>query len=320
MSRGKNVYQNTVHKAHVDFYLLIPVFAAASMLFFLDLDIGPDHPVRQLYGLAHLAFFAFMARCLAGLSFFSGKNFQVRFFLIMAFVFITGGLIELIQPYFGRTASWRDIGFNLLGGCIGLFFFAPSRFKTDRRFLFWTKFVALALTIIMFSGPSMALWDMIGAARQFPVISDFESRLETRRWSSGKIERGHARHGHASLRVSLKAGETYPGTTLLNSFGDWTGHSFFAFSVYNPDPVTLFLTVSIRDREHFCRGGEYSDRFNRTFQIEHGWYNIHIPIEDIKNAPLERNLQLDKLSEVVFFTVDLPESRLMHLDYVRLIP
>jgi hypothetical protein len=310
-----------VHRSKIGFYLLIPVFIAASTLFFLNLDFGSDNPIKQLYGFAHFAYFAFLARCLAGLSFFYRKHFWVQFFLIMAFVFIAGGLIELIQPYFGRTASRRDVGFNLLGGCFGLIFFMPSgRSKPGRRSLLAAKFVVLAFAIIMLSAPAMALWDMRGASRQFPVLGDFESRLETRRWSSGKLDKGFARHGRASLQVPLETGKKYPGTTLINSFGDWTGYSFFAFSVHNPDPEPLFLTVSIRDHKHFRRGGRYSDRFNRSFQIEQGWNDISIPIEDIKNAPLKRILELDNLTEVVFFTVDLPERRLMHLDYVRLIP
>ena len=291
------------------------------MLFFMDINYGSDNPIKQLYGFAHFAYFALIARCLAGLSFFYRKHFRLQFFLILAFVFIAGGLIELIQPYFGRTTSLRDVGFNLLGGCFGVVFLMPAgRWKPGRRSLFWTKIAVLAFTIIMFSAPALALWDMREASRQFPVLGDFESRLETRRWSSGKIDRSLARHGRASLQVPLETGNKYPGTTLLNSFGDWTGHSFFAFSVHNPDPETLFLTVSIRDHEHFRRGGKYNDRFNRSFRIENGWNDIHIPVEDIRNAPLERTLELDNLTEVVFFTVDLPQPRLMHLDYVRLIP
>ncbi len=296
------------------------LFIAATMIFFLNIDHGPDNPIKQLYGFAHLAYFALMARFLAGLSFFYRKHFWLQFFLIMAFVFFAGGVIELIQPYFGRMASWRDVGFNLLGGCFGLIFFMPSgRCTLGGKLLLFAKFVVVTFAIIMFSAPALALWDMREASRQFPVLGDFESRLETRRWSSGKIDRSFARHGRASLRVLLETGNKYPGTTLLNSFGDWTGHSFFAFSVHNPDSEPLFLTVSIRDHENYFRGGDYNDRFNRSFRIEQGWNDIRIPIENIKNAPLERTLELDKLAEVVFFTVDLPEPRIMHLDYVRLI-
>jgi hypothetical protein len=56
MSRKKNVYQNDVHKSQVAFYLLIPVFMAAAMLFFLGIDHGLDNPIKQLYGFVHWPF------------------------------------------------------------------------------------------------------------------------------------------------------------------------------------------------------------------------------------------------------------------------
>ena len=84
-------------------------------------------------------------------------------------------------------------------------------------------------------------------------------------------------------------------------------------------PVRHQIPVSIRDHAHFRRGGEYHERFNRKFVLRPGWNDVAIPIVDIQNAPLERKLELDDLSEVVIFTVDPPAPRRMYLDYVRLI-
>jgi hypothetical protein len=41
-------------------------------------------------------------------------------------------------------------------------------------------------------------------------------------------------------------------------------------------------------------------------------------VGDIENAPSSRTLELNRLSEVVIFTTDLPSPRLTYLDYVRL--
>ena len=150
------------------------------------------------------------------------------------------------------------------------------------------------------------------------MLSDFETRFEARRWSSGEIDRTVGRHGRASLRVSMGT-EKYAGTTLKRSFGDWRGHCAFAFSLYNPDPEPLSITVSIRDEEHFRRGGEYHDRFNRVFTMGQGWNEFHIPVADIEHAPSARTLDLSRLTEVVIFTVDPPAPRVMYLDHVRLI-
>ena len=186
--------------------------------------------------------------------------------------------------------------------------------------------VGLQIAVIVAAGaifyaPVSTLWDMAQAKRQFPVLGDFETRLEANRWSSGVIVEGIARHGTHSLKVDLGIDQTkkYHGTTLQRSFGDWQGYTTFAFSLFNPDDQPLTITVSIRDHEHFRRGGEYSDRFNRRFEMGPGWNDIAIPIADIQNAPAERKLELDDLSEVVIFTVDPPAPRQMYLDYVRLI-
>jgi hypothetical protein len=91
-------------------------------------------------------------------------------------------------------------------------------------------------------------------------------------------------------------------------------YSALAFSIYNPDLKALSLTVSIRDREHFRRGGEYRDRFNRSFVMPPGWNDVIIPVADIENAPSGRRLELDRLKEVVIFAVELPAQRVIYLD------
>jgi hypothetical protein len=292
---------------------------AGMMLFFVNMGHGPGSAITQLYGFAHLGFFMVMAWGLSRLAVLNQRSLWFQFFIIMFVVFFVGGIIELIQPYFGRTARWRDLEIDLLGGFLGVMFLVSARRNLARGLPALGQFAGLALVVVLFYGPVITLWDMWQASREFPVLSDFETRFETKRWSSGEIDNGIARHGESSLRVALGM-EKYAGTTLRRSFGDWRGYSIFAFSLYDPDPDPLRITVSIRDEEHFRRGGEYHDRFNRSFIMAQGWNDVYIPVSDIENAPSERKLELDHLSEVVIFTVDQPAPRVMYLDYVRLIP
>jgi VanZ family protein len=300
-------------------FLFFLVMVAGIMLFFVDMGHGPESAISQLYGFAHLGFFMVMAWGLSRLPVLTRRRFWFQFLLIMSAVLFVGGCIELIQPYFGRTARWRDLGIDLLGGFVGMVFLVSARRTFGRGLLAFGQLSGLALAVVMSYGPVVTLWDMRQASREFPVLSDFETRLEARRWCSGETENGIARHGESSFRVSMGT-EKYAGTTLKRSFGDWRGYSAFAFSLYNPDPDPLRITVSIRDKEHFRRGGEYHDRFNRAFMMEQGWNDVYIPVADIENAPTERKLELNDLSEVVIFTVDQPAPRVMCLDYVRLIP
>jgi VanZ family protein len=303
---------------HLRHFLFLLLMFAGMMLFFIDMKHESGSAVYQLYGLAHVAFFVFMAYFLSRFPSLALRPFLFQFVLIMFVVLLVGGIIELIQPHFGRTASLRDLGIDLLGGLLGIMFLEPARRSLRRGPLAFGQIAVAAMTVTVFYGPVVTLWDMRQASRQFPVLGDFETSLETMRWSSGEIDKRIARHGESSLRVSLETGK-YSGTTLERSFGDWRGYSTFAFSIYNPDPGPLVITVSIRDEEHFRRGGEYHDRFNRVFTIEQGWNDVYIPIADIENAPSARRLELNHLSEVVIFTVDPPAPRVMYLDYVRLI-
>jgi hypothetical protein len=286
-------------------------------LFFINTGFGSATAVTQLHGFGHLLFFAAVAIGLSWVLDSARRTFWQQAFIIILIILCLGGTIELAQPYFGRSSKWQDLGINLLGGLFGLSFFVPARRELDRRFLAFTQLFVLATATIVFYRPAVTLWDIWQASRQFPVLSDFETNLEAKRWSSGEIDDSISRNGERSLKVVLGS-ETYPGTTLRRSFGDWRGYTYFAFSLYKPDDKPLFVTVSIRDHEHNRRGGGIHDRFNRRFEINKGWNDIAIPVADIQNSPSERKLELDRLSQVVIFTTGLKEHRRFYLDYVRL--
>lgn len=299
-------------------FLLIPAVLAGVVLFFVDMKHESGSAVYQLYGFAHLAFFMLLAFWMSRLPDLARRPFLSQFLIIMSVVLLVGGFIELVQPYFGRTSRLGDLGIDLLGAFLGIMFLLPSRRTLRRGVLAFGQSVALALTAVISYGPITTLWDMRQASKQFPILSDFETGLETKRWCSGEIFKGIARHGERSLKVSMGT-EKYAGTTLSRSFGDWRGYLTFAFSIYNPDRDPLPITVSIRDEEHFRRGGEYNDRFNRVYTMKQGWNDVSIPIADIENVPSGRKMELNHLSEVVIFMVDPPAPCVMYLDYVRLI-
>jgi len=77
--------------------------------------------------------------------------------------------------------------------------------------------------------------------------------------------------------------------------------------------------VRINDKEHFSNGQFYSDRFNRQFILSSGWNNIDIAIDDIRNAPKTRVMNLRAIGNLGIFTVNLKHPRLIYIDDVRLI-
>jgi hypothetical protein len=166
--------------------------------------------------------------------------------------------------------------------------------------------------------PSLNLVDRALARAAFPVLGDFEFPLEPLRWNRGTRSDVVARSGRHALRLELPPAR-YSGTALERSLGNWSDRRTFAFSLYLPpgDPP-LRWTVSVRDRVHWQRGGAYGDRFDRTFELGPGWNDIEIPMEEIRNAPAARALELDDLDSLVLFTVDLEAPRTVYLDAVQL--
>ncbi len=298
--------------------LLATAILLASPLFFVGVGNNPACFASQLYAPGHFIFFALLTWLLCLVPVLSRLTFARQAALIILLVLIIGGSIELIQPFFGRTASWKDIGINIGGALAGLFFLSPSRTGLDRILLTGFQALALGLCIFIFYGPVITLWDMYQASRQFPMLSDFENRLQHKRWSNGRIDQSVSRQGDSSLRVNLDAGQQYPGTTLTHSFGDWRGYSALSLSIYNPDPDPLRINISIRDQEHRMNRRGFGDRFDRTFEIIQGWNDLLIPMTDIKNAPKERTLDLDQLTSVVIFTMNLSRPRTIYVDNVRL--
>ncbi|MFO7784420.1 MAG: VanZ family protein [Thermodesulfobacteriota bacterium] len=302
--------------------LWLPMALLAILpFFFLHASDNPASPIRQFYSLGHVLFFAGLAYWLASLSNFSGRSFPRRALLVLAAVFLAGGLIELVQLFIGREASLKDMAVNLAGACVGLAMAASAAGGRIGPLARGLQVLALGAGMALLSGPMLTLWDMNQAAQQFPVLSNFETRLQGKRWTNGTITHDISRHGRASLRVHLDARETYPGTTLTHGFGDWKGYAALELSIHNPDPSPLRMIVSIRDLEHSQnRRKGMRDRFDRSFTIQPGWNDLRIPVEDIRTAPHGRTLDMGRLTSMVVFTMHLPQDRVISLDHVRLVP
>jgi len=170
-------------------FFLIAVALAGLLLFFIDMKHESGGAAYQLYGFGHLAFFMLLAAMLSRLPSLARRPFLSQLFIIMFVVLVVGGIIELIQPYFGRTARWRDLGIDLVGGLLGLMFLAPARRGLSRRVLTLAQIAVVAAAVMVFSGPVVTIWDMRQASKQFPVLGDFETKLEARRWASGEIDK-----------------------------------------------------------------------------------------------------------------------------------
>ena len=282
-------------------------------LFFLRLGDWMLMVPPELFVFGHVAFFLLLTSVLLFLPPWGSWPYPTRAATAVAIATLAGAVIELIQPSFGRSAELADLWQNFLGSLAAVAIFAP------RGVVRWVlRLLATALLVLELYQPSVTLWDRAVARAQFPVLAQFDTRYEHQRWSAGTPDDSVAAVGSRSLRVTLRDGRRYPGTTLRRSLGDWSGHDTLQLSIYLPDDEPLQVTLSIRDRDHFPRGGAFHDRFNRNFELEQGWNTLEIPIDEIRNAPRDRTMDLAALTEMAVFTTGLERERVIFVDAVRL--
>lgn len=159
------------------------------------------------------------------------------------------------------------------------------------------------------------------ARQQFPVLSDFESPFEIQRWhSEDDLQIDHTVHytGRSSLRINLNT-DQYSGVSLQYFPQNWQNFSQFQFCAYNPSSQPLAITCRIHDTAHTTGVQHYSDRFNRTYTLIHGWDFITMPLKDIQSAPATRFMDLGQIRGVGIFVIRLPHPRLMYIDDVQLL-
>jgi hypothetical protein len=166
---------------------------------------------------------------------------------------------------------------------------------------------------------AIAFADEIAARNQFPVLADFETRLELSRTDGEKASRTDQifRRGKHSLKVMLTT-DMYSGIGLKYFPGDWSGYEYLNFSIFNTGKDPLKIICRVNDRQHVQSEQRYQDRFNRSFELIQGWNDIRIPLDKIANAPANRTMNMHNMQGLTVFTVKLTQPMVIYLDYIHL--
>ena len=155
------------------------------------------------------------------------------------------------------------------------------------------------------------------AAQNFPVIADFETRLELYQYH-GTLERSdlvHA-HGNYSLQLTLYAAE-YSGINIKRSFADWTPYNYLKVDIFIPDSEPLDIVIRVNDIAHDLAGWKDDDRYNHRVRLQPGWNNLALPIADVRNAPTTRLMDMQKIVSIGLFATRLPATRLILTTHPR---
>jgi len=292
-------------------------------LFFVG---GPDYysprSYKYFWDLGHILFFSILSYLiLANWPKCSETTFLRQGIFIILIVICLGGLVELAQTGSVRTPDIMDLIRDIIGGLVALSFWAPTRKTISNAKLRIWQAISAVLVAMAFFPLTTAIVDEITALKQFPVLSDFEYRLEIGRWTGDadfSIDHETYYHGTASLKVELNT-SLYSGVGLKYFPKNWQHYNELQLSIFNPDSEPIKLTCRIHDRQH-TRGLQlYADRFNKKFSISSGWNLIRIQLKDIENAPHKRKMALNQIQGIGIYAVSLQKPRAVYVDYVRLV-
>ena len=280
---------------------------------------GPDglSPtlLKDIWNFGHIIFFAVFMLLVQ--SFYPLVNWR-SWLLVTLLAVGVGVSIEFVQRFVGRDSSWDDVIHNLFGVWLGLFWGQkPTR-------PVWL----LRITSLLLAAP--AFWLVIYSAmadiamrEQFPLVNSFESRFELAQVhvnpNQVKTQQvGSSRsHGNYGLHVVLGT-HKYAGLGLVGPYGDWSGYQFLRMDFYNPDNEPLELVLKISDSSHNRGKNNFNDRFNHKFVLAQGWNQLEIDLDEVRRAPLGRVMQMDEISGMAVFVMQLSKPREFYWDNIRL--
>jgi VanZ family protein len=301
--------------------VLIGLALICAVLLFLG---GPDlvdtRSFKRAWDLGHIVAFATWSLLLVEHPRLKGKAWAGQLIRMLVFTLAVGGGVEAVQGLFGRYPGWADLGRDFIGSLLAMSFLTPARRDLPRGRRRIVQAAVLGLLLVALMPLARALADEWDAWRAFPVLADFEAPFELDRWSGDaalSIDHHIVANGRRALRIDLNT-DQYSGVALHYGLGDWRGWDWITFSIFNPDAEPIRLVCKINDHLHDVSGYRYSDRFNRSIDVGSGWQRVRIALDDVRQSPRKREMDLGRITEFNLFAVSLPHPRTIYLDRLTL--
>jgi len=235
-------------------------------------------------------------------------------------LFLAGIAIEIVQPFFGREASFTDITYNLIGIASGIVIFTAFHQQSRQRLLSLAGFVIL-LGLTLFR-PVYDAYVVLKRDQAQPYLLGFENAYEKMLWQPSPG--AHISVVEAPVEWKSNTGQTakisflsgnYPGLSIPEIYPDWRGYTQLVFEVFSPEDTPVTITVRINDLAH---NNKHHDRFNRQLTVKPGKNRYVLPLSEVKNAPQGRQLNIEQVAQVILFTGRPEHSLTLYFDNLHL--
>ena len=311
---------NRIEQTRVLYVGLILYLAAFvyGFLFLHQAGIG-NRIVNAVWDLGHVLAFAILMVFVIKLS-----NVYMRLPVLLQFLLagviacMLGLLIEFIQLYTGRSFSLNDVLLNVIGVTTAIAFFSPKLKTLGTRLVRLIR-LAVVLILLLVSRDAMVFsYDAYQASRQFPVLIDLSTPYELTRCRGQ-----HVRYDISKIdQVKVLRAEFLPAkyaTLIFDHFPrDWSMQKNIKIVAYNPDEKDIILYTRIHDLAHFEKDSPYSDRYNDKLVLTHGWNTLTIPLDDIRQAPRQREMDMRRIHQLMFYFPHLDQPRTLLIQKITL--
>jgi len=249
----------------------------------------------------------------------STAPFFKRCLIVITLAIIMGVVIEALQYGTARSTDLFDVAHDVLGSLIVLAFY-PSikRQQPSKNRIMFNRTVIL-LCIISLWPLLSALGDELHAKYQFPVLTDFSSPLELKRWSGG-AEYSYASeidNASGAMHIVFKT-DRFSGVSLNYFEHNWSQYAFLNVVLFSEHKNKVFRTLKIFDLKHKSTGFLHNDRFNHRLTIHQGWNSFKIPISDIEHAPKTRTMNLKQVANLSIFSTRLSQPQALYFKSIYL--
>jgi len=289
-----------------------------------------DRLIKEIWETGHFVLFASLVFTLLHIKILKSTQWFHLLWITPVFCITTGLAIEVLQLFVGRNFSLMDVVHDVIGGFAGLLlfqFFSLSNMETPlpkRTFFIRSAYYVVGFILLSLLASRtlvVVLIDEWQLRSSFPVLSDFESSFQTDRWNgfSASLVRSkkHTRSGFYSMKSDLYPNR-YSDVTLESFNGDWSIYQKVNFSLFNPQTHKIEMVVKVFDEKHTYNGYQYSDRFNQKIIVKPGWNDFSVLLDDIKNAPNNRQMELKSIRSFSLFTIDTKKTVTIYLDDIFL--
>jgi hypothetical protein len=314
----------------------VAIYAVLLMLLGLFFIFGgpPDRTLfwDGLFDAGHVLLFAastLLAVRLA-LSLDTGPRIQswraAQVFVGMMLLAPLSEVVQMVQP--SRNPSLNDVLRDSAGVIAVWLWWLPSssmlQSVTSWRLGAALRIAGAAVLVLAIGVPLASIARVYdGRKRAMPDLvrldgSNWERRLvrvrNARLTPSVVVTDGETRRVQAPATLALRPGR-YPGIALNEPYPDWTPYRQLVFDVESPDGAPRGWTVRVHDASH---NGDYRDRFNREFVLTGGRQTITIPLEDVRRAPVNREMDMRHIRGVAMFAWELDHAAQVEVGPLRL--